>query len=81
MKVATRRAILAAAGLAAAGTVAALALLRKPGGPQIATLVPGAPNPAPPRIGGAEQIRASTPAPPSSSQPNETARRFCAQCH
>lgn len=67
MKVATRRAILAAAGLAAAGTVAALALLRKPGGPQIATLVPGAPNPAPPRIGGAEQIRASTPAPPAAA--------------
>jgi len=50
MNVATRRTIIAAAGVVAAGTVAAVALLRKPEGPRIATLVPGA-NPAAPPIG------------------------------
>lgn len=61
MRTATRRAIIAAAGLSAAGTVAALALLRKPQGPAVATLVPGAANPPPVKIGGVEQIRRTEP--------------------
>jgi thiol-disulfide isomerase/thioredoxin len=66
VKTATRRAIIAAAGLSAAGTVAALALLRKPQGPAVATLVPGAGNTPPVKIGGVEQIRRTEPpAPPA----------------
>ena len=42
MKLATRRAMLAGGGVVAAGTLAAVALLRKPEGPVIHTLVPGA---------------------------------------
>ena len=44
MNVATRRAVLAGGGLVAAGTVAAVAFLRKPEGPAVHTLVP---SPAP----------------------------------
>jgi len=51
MKLATRRAMLAASGVVggvvAAGTLAAVALLRKPDGPAIHTLVPGADAGAP----------------------------------
>lgn len=43
MKLATRRALIAGGGVVAAGTVAAVALLRKPDGPVIHTLLPGAP--------------------------------------
>ena len=42
MKLATRRAMLAGGAVVAAGTVAAVAVLRKPEGPLIHTLVPGA---------------------------------------
>lgn len=42
MNVATRRALLAGGGLVAAGTVAAVAFLRKPEGPPVHTLVPSA---------------------------------------
>jgi thiol-disulfide isomerase/thioredoxin len=42
MNVATRRALLAGGGLVAAGTVAAVAFLRKPEGPAVHTLVPSA---------------------------------------
>ena len=43
MKLATRRAMIAGGGVVAAGTVAAVALLRKPDGPVIHTLLPGTP--------------------------------------
>ena len=43
MKLATRRGLIAGGGVVAAGTVAAVALLRKPDGPVIHTLLPGAP--------------------------------------
>jgi len=42
MNVATRRALLAGGGIAAAGTVAAVALLGKPDAPQVYTLTPSA---------------------------------------
>ena len=43
MKLATRRALIAGGGVVAAGTVAAVALLRKPDGPVIHTLLPRTP--------------------------------------
>ena len=41
MKLATRRALIAGGGVVAAGTLAAVAVLRKPEAPVIHTLVPG----------------------------------------
>ncbi len=68
MKVATRRTILAAGGVVAAGTVAAMALLRKPAGPHVATLVPGAVPRSPSEVvkvnGISRMIPAVPPAPP-----------------
>lgn len=67
MKGTNRRALLAAGGIAAVGTVAAVALLRKPEGPAVHTLLPGAvPGPPPIKVGTiAQLIRADPPRPPA----------------
>jgi len=63
MNTATRRALLAAGGVAAAGTLAAVAFLRKPDAPLVHTLVAGAvPGPPPVKVGSiADLIRHATP--------------------
>ena len=62
MNTATRRALLAAGGVAAAGTVAAVALLRKPDGPVIHTLVSGAvPGPPAVKVGSIAALRRTDP--------------------
>ncbi len=67
MKGTNRRALLAAGGIAAVGTVAAVALLRKPEGPVVHTLLPGAvPGPPPVKVGTiAQLIRAEPPRAPA----------------
>ena len=69
MKLATRRAILAGGGVVAAGTVAAVALLRKPDGPVIHTLVPGAmPGPPVVKVGTIDKlVRTLPPAIPAAA--------------
>ena len=70
MNPATRRAVLTAGGLAVFGTVAAVALLRKPGGPPIHTLVPGAlPGPPAVKVGTVADLkRIEPPVVPSAAQ-------------
>ncbi|MCC6719075.1 MAG: TlpA family protein disulfide reductase [Acetobacteraceae bacterium] len=62
MNTTTRRALLTAGGIVAAGTLAAVALLRKPGGPAIQTLVPGAmPGPPAVKVGTIANLRRTEP--------------------
>ena len=69
MKLATRRAMLAGGGVVAAGTLAAVALLRKPDGPAIHTLVPGvAPGVPTVKVGTIEKlVRTEPPAIPAAA--------------
>ncbi len=62
MNVATRRALLAGGGLVAAGTVAAVAFLRKPEGPAVHTLVPSvAPGLPAVKVGTIADLRRTEP--------------------
>jgi thiol-disulfide isomerase/thioredoxin len=62
MNVATRRAVLAGGGLVAAGTVAAVAFLRKPEGPLVHTLVPSAAPGVPPvKVGTIADLKRTEP--------------------
>lgn len=62
MKLATRRALIAGGGVVAAGTLAAVALLRKPDGPVIHTLVPGvAPGVPTVKVGTIEKLMRTDP--------------------
>ena len=62
MNVATRRALLAGGGLVAAGTVAAVAFLRKPEGPAVHTLAPAAvPGGAPVKVGTIADLKRTEP--------------------
>jgi len=75
MKETTRRLLLAAGSVAAVGTVAAVALLRKPDGPMVHTLVSGAvPGAQPVKVGTiAQMTRAEPPrAPAEASFQDET---------
>lgn len=62
MNVTTRRALLAGGGLVAAGTVAAVALLRKPEGPPVHTLLPSAvPGTPPIKVGTIADLKRTDP--------------------
>ena len=62
MNVATRRAVLAGGGLVAAGTVAAVAFLRKPEGPAVHTLAPAAAPGVPPvKVGTIADLKRTEP--------------------
>lgn len=62
MNVATRRALLAGGGLVAAGTVAAVAFLRKPEAPPVHTLAPSAaPGAAPVKVGTIADLKRTEP--------------------
>jgi thiol-disulfide isomerase/thioredoxin len=62
MNVATRRALLAGGGLVAAGTVAAMAFLRKPEGPAVHTLAPSAAPGVPPvKVGTIADLKRTEP--------------------
>ncbi|MCX7377365.1 MAG: hypothetical protein NTY94_11575 [Alphaproteobacteria bacterium] len=62
MNVTTRRALLAGGGLVAAGTVAAVAFLRKPEAPPVHTLLPSAvPGTPPIKIGTIADLKRTDP--------------------
>ena len=62
MNVTTRRALLAGGGLVAAGTVAAVAFLRKPEGPPVHTLLPSAvPGTPPIKVGTIADLKRTDP--------------------